>query len=512
MLTPAQGPSGGEVSLISVRGGAAGVAAHYAGMRGLASTYDRAGDRLRHQLTLGGRVLADADLVASALLSPLTFAEAEGAVLATTGGPDGLAVASLSWEADAVLVRVTVEAFETTDELVRVSFETVDYAVGRTVGSTLAGGLVATVATAPTWLPTVAAGAAGAAMLYAALPPPLQDRVRAAGGQVEDELAADLQAWLVDHPDLAQHLANGGGGLVDGFWDGLTPGAPLGPAGLPLATPTTQDAAGVLAGLYPDEGPPRVDPRDDLAGVSGEQPVPGGLADVMSHLDQVNAWSPTEQPGNNGTIEIQSWVGSDGVPHHIVYLPGTDDMATLPWTMDGDVRDMPTNFLAVDGQSTAYAEGILAAMHQAGISPADPVLLAGHSQGGIEAAWIAGHTRDFTIAQVVTAGSPVAGMPVPGTTQMLSLEHRGDVMPLLDGEDNPDAVNHVTVGFGSDDPAPDLADNHALEHYVRGAAGVDASTHPSLVAAVDGLHRGGFLTGETVDVTYQAFQISRAPR
>ena len=51
-----------------------------------------------------------------------------------------------------------------------------------------------------------------------------------------------------------------------------------------------------------------------------------------------------------------------------------------------------------------------------------------------------------------------------------------------------------------------------MEHYVSGAAEVDASTHPSLVAAVDGLHHGGFLTGETAEVTHQAFQITRAPR
>jgi pimeloyl-ACP methyl ester carboxylesterase len=151
-------------------------------------------------------------------------------------------------------------------------------------------------------------------------------------------------------------------------------------------------------------------------------------------------------------------------------------------------------------------------MHQAGIAPTDPVLLAGHSQGGIEAAWIAGHTEDFSITQVVTAGSPVAGMTLPATTQMLSLEHHGDVMPLLDGEDNGEAVNHVTVGFGFDDHTLDLADNHAMAHYVGGAADVDASTHPSLVAAVAGLHDDGFLTGETAEVTYQAFQITRTPR
>ncbi len=512
MLTPegdAAAPPVTPALPSEVRGGVAGLAAQYADMRDLATTFDRAGARLRDQLALGGRVLADGDLLASALLSPLTFAEAEGAVLAATAGPDGLLVASLAWEVDALLVRVTIEAFESTDELVRLTFEVVDYTAGRVIGFSLAGTLLGAAATAPVWLPTVVVGVSGAAAMYAVLPPALQDRLREAGGEVGAELATDLQAWLIDHPAVVQHLANGAGGLVDGFWDGLTPGVPLGPWGVSILTPTTQDAAGVLAGLYPADGEPLVTGRDDLASVGGHQTGPASLAEVVSHLDQVNAWSPPELPGNNGTIEIQSWVDADGLPHHIVYLPGTDDMTTLPWTMDGDVRDMATNFLAVDGQSTAYAQGVLVAMHQAGIAPTDPVLLAGHSQGGIEAAWIAGHTDDFTIAQVVTAGSPVAGLGVPLDTQLLSLEHQGDVMPLLDGEDNRDAVNHVTVIF--DDHTPGVGDHHALSHYAAGAAGVDASTHPSLIGAVHGLHADGFLTGEPVEVTYQAFQITREP-
>ena len=127
-----------------------------------------------------------------------------------------------------------------------------------------------------------------------------------------------------------------------------------------------------------------------------------------------------------------------------------------------------------------------------------------------KAAWIASHSQGFHVTQVVTAGSPVAGLgDYPPGTQVLSLEHHGDVVPLLDGEDNPDAANHVTVTF--DDHETSVGGNHALSHYVNGAAGVDASTHPSLTAALADLHDDGFLTGETTDVAYQAFQITRRP-
>ena len=73
-------------------------------------------------------------------------------------------------------------------------------------------------------------------------------------------------------------------------------------------------------------------------------------------------------------------------------------------------------------------------MRDAGIGSDEPVLLVGHSQGGIEAAWIASHSSEFSVTQVVTAGSPIAVLgDYPAGTQVLSLEHHGDVVPLLDG-------------------------------------------------------------------------------
>ena len=68
-------------------------------------------------------MLLDADLLESALLSPVSFAEAEAAVLAATSGPDGVLVASVVWEADAVTIRVAVRATQLTDELVARTWE-----------------------------------------------------------------------------------------------------------------------------------------------------------------------------------------------------------------------------------------------------------------------------------------------------------------------------------------------------------------------------------------------------
>jgi hypothetical protein len=489
---------------VDVTGGSHGVAATYAHVRALATTYDTAGNRLRDQARLGPATMADGDLVESAVLSPGTFADAERACLATASGPDGLVLGSLGWETDAVLVRATVAAFEETDRLVDATLEVVDTQVGRLSGTLLSWVVATGVVTAPLWLPPLLVDGGVLAGVFHLLPPSLQQQLSATGGALSDQALTALQDWVVEHPELVQHAVNGSGGLVEGFLTGLLPGVPPGMLPIPL---TAEGAAGILAGAYPPDGAPQVDVRDDLASPGGQAPLPGTLADVLEHLDQVNAWSPGSSSPDNGTIEIQTWVGADGVPHHIVYVPGTDDLTTTPWTQDGDVRDLHTNLTVIGGGDTAYGEGILQAMHDAGISPDDPVMIVGHSQGGMEGVWAAGH-GDFNVTQVVTAGSPVAAMgEPPGDVAVLSLENHGDVVPLLDGEPNADTASHVTVTFA--DGGDGIGGHHDLAHYVAGAAGVDASTDPSLTDHLAGMHGQGFLTGGQADVTYQAFQITR---
>ena len=482
------------VPITGITGGSEGLAATYARVLALAATYDTAGNRMRDWAATGARTLANGDLVESAVLAPVSFARAEAAVVAATTGPDGILVESLDWETDAVLIRVTVRVLQETDDLVQGAFAVVDYLVGRTLGFTL-------VAAAPALL---AAGLVAGPLAYVGwqhLPPGLQQRL-------QQDVGAELQAWLGRNPGVVQHLVDGGGGLLDGLWDGLTPLAPGGPFGIATFTPDTESAAGQLAALYGDDSRYVVHPTD-LHVPSGDT-QPGSLADVITHLDQTNDLSSVDHPENNGSIEIQTISDGHGHVRHIVYLPGTDDMGTLPWTQDGDVRDLATNFLLIHGQDNAYLDGILAAMHEAGIGPDDPVLLAGHSQGGMEAAAILGQHHDYHVTNVVTAGSPTAQVPgFPPGTHVLSLENHGDVVPLLDGGENPDTAQQVTVHF--DDRGSGIGDSHSLTHYANGAAAVDASRDPSVREQLQSLRDHGFLAagGRGATVTSQVFQVTR---
>ena len=260
----------------------------------------------------------------------------------------------------------------------------------------------------------------------------------------------------------------------------------------------------MLGDLYP-EGRPHVVPVHTS---TGDQP--SSVEDLLDHLSDIAALSQGADSAANGTIEIQTVTNADGQVVHIVNLPGTDDLGTLPWTADGDVRDMGTNLDLVAGEQDDYQQGILEAMHQAGIDPDHPVLIVGHSQGGMEAAAILASDSGFNVTDVVTAGSPTAQVGhYPAGSHVLSIEQHGDLVPLLDGEPNPPSVEQTTVVVDAH-PGQGIATHHGYDVYVAGAAAVDASTDPSVVSSVESLHQHGYL-GSGGQVTSQVFEITRVP-
>lgn len=332
-----------------------------------------------------------------------------------------------------------------------------------------------------------------------------------------DGVGVESLAWEVD----AAAVRATAGGLLDA--DRLTAAGlerltlPLGwtLVSAPVWVPPT---AGLLARLYPD-GTPSVRPVPGVS-VPAAHTAPRSVADLVEHLRQLSALSPPDVPEHRGTFGLQTLTGPDGARRHVLLLPGSDDMTTLPWTRDADVRDLGTNLALVGGVPDDHTDGVLEALAAAGVG-AEPVLVVGHSQGGMVAAALLARAGEhgLTIRHAVTVGSPTGRLAgIPAGSQVLSLEHRGDVVPLLDGGANPDSAEQVTVTFGPGDAGGArgglevLAQRHGFSAYAEGAALVDASDHPSVRAQLAELRSAGFLDpGEGTAVSSRLLQVVRGP-
>ncbi len=133
--------------------------------------------------------------------------------------------------------------------------------------------------------------------------------------------------------------------------------------------------------------------------------------------------------GDDGPVEAQVSVQrldhADGTRSWVVAVPGTEK-----WNLGGaNPLDALTDVELVGTMPDDATAFVVRAMTQAGIQPGEPVLIAGHSAGGMVAGRIAsdpvlaGH---FDVAAIVTAGSATAGYDIPPTTAALHLEHAQD--------------------------------------------------------------------------------------
>ena len=343
----------------------------------------------------------------------------------------------------------------------------------------------------------------------------LQDRVMAVGGLLAPELLVGCLALhslgvdvpglvdrvAFDHPQVAD-LAGGAEGLVLGLHADPLTASLLRPAPPHLDDDDLdafddafddldyEDAVAVLAdsaarwGLLEDRGRAHVTPEP--------APRPGALAlrslrDLVA--DQGNVGDGEDYAGHVRVIEVAQPSGSVW----IVEVSGTQEWdpraGDNPFDLTTDLRSMAQqSTVLADGVQQALAQAQAAARvgHRESAGVAAPVLLVGHSLGGIAAAGLASSPR-FTarhrVTHVVTVGAPVARMPVPPGIEVLSLEHTRDPVPRLDGRPNPDRAGWVTVTRDACEDGDDRASTvHDLGGYVETAALVDDSSDPSVAA------------------------------
>jgi hypothetical protein len=435
---------------ITVSGGAGSIDARYDDIGRLGRIYGEVGGRLV-RLAWDDRLEAgDGDLLASAVLSPGTFADAEAAILDATYGPHGLAGRAVLIEAESCCFVAVVEIYRTADELRHAAIEALSYGLGFVVGVDLPGVLVL--------------GATTYASLHVA-------------GVGDEEVIAHLE----DHPEILETLVNGGGGLLDGVSVNPLTGPLMNLLGIDGFHPDTGSAADDLGVML--FGDHRGDLDEDYPTDAVHPDAPQDVQDLIEDLGDTAGLE-------DGVISIQQVDGPDG-PHYVVQLPGTDHFFD-----EGTIRNLGADLDLVAGDSTAYAAAIAQAMEAAGVPHDAPVMLVGHSLGGMQAAALAGDPGfDYHVTHVVTAGSPIATSGIPDGVQVLSLENTGDVVPHLDGEQNAPTADHVTVESDVHTGSLGAAEgqNHSLGTYAQIAAAVDASQDPSVQAIVQGMHEQGFL-------------------
>ncbi|HWU32020.1 MAG TPA: hypothetical protein VN108_04045 [Marmoricola sp.] len=428
---------------LTISGGVAGIAAHQDDLLSHAAILDGVGRDFEEVAATLASINLSPDIAEAAVLCPIEVAEAEAALVAANLGPDGAAVAWAKAEVSAEFLRFSVNAYCEVDTLMAEFVKQAEFAAGVAVGY-------------------------------------LEPSMLATPALVQGD---DIQAALYEHPWLQEVVARGAPGYVQGVMlsfggIGLVPLL----SGGNWPTPDLQGALrglvaiGAQAGVLQDSGTFAVRRLD--------QPSPH--LDLSS--DRFISHVITEQQllaECEAQVQIVK-VDNSGGPAYLVQIPGTQD-----W---GSVRgrnpvDLTTNVNLAAGNETKLVRAVVDAMREEHIPAGAPVMLSGHSQGGMVAADIASNPRyrnEFNIQAVLTAGSPIGHAKIPSHVSVMSLEEKQDLVPKLDGVDNPDAPNWVTVtrdlAAGAADPHHDLAAAHSLVNYQQTAGEVDRSDQAAVAA------------------------------
>ncbi len=219
-----------------------------------------------------------------------------------------------------------------------------------------------------------------------------------------------------------------------------------------------------------------------------------------------------------GRVRVVEVARGDGLGSAwVVAIPGTQVWDPRPGPNPFDVT---TDVRALTGDPTVAAAAVVAALDlataRAGRSRSagsDPVLLVGHSQGGILAAALAGDptfAARHAVTHVVTTGAPVGAFMVPEHVQVLSVEHADDPVPALDLTPNPARPSwHTLRTSGSGLPLDPSA--HDLDRYVVTVAAAEGA-HAGPGAGIEGVtswrvSAGAFLGGRVRSVS--EFEVER---
>ena len=416
----------------------------YDRMLGLAELFEATADDLRARARLAEEVLRDASVAESAELSRATYDRAEADLRGATSGPEGLLARAIELDAEAVMVRATVQSYRWMDEL---------QAAASTAFGSIAGRAIGYLA------PEVDLG--GAVVAAGLIETHPLDR---------DDVTTYLDELAAHNPELMDHVTSGGGGLLDGLHM-----RSLLTAGALVRDPGRLAAAGGLRAIGAEALPVDVGAalRDVAGGYAEPPPEAAPVEPVSSRPPRTLEELMRGLADSPSSVHVQR-VGDE---RYLAYLPGPSG---------GSSRRLRL----VGGDHSTYVRQALRAIRTVVEGDADPqVLLVGCGQGGVAAAEVAARSEDepYTVAEVVTASAPTAQVTrLPAGTRILSLEDRRDPVALLGSLINAGEPHRLTVVFDGSGTSGEPA-------YVAVARAADAAPHPELVTELERLRAAGFL-------------------
>ena len=495
-----------------VRGGSGGTTARLDDLEAAAVVLIGAGRALATIAACVVGVARDPVLLASFLADPAGAAHVEAALLGATVGRSGVAAAAARGEALGVALGAAAAAYRGVEAGGTAAAHAVDQGLGRAVGGLVAVGVVATPTAVP--LLAVAGGVVAAGGAVAAGP-------TAQGTRTATSPSASLPATA------AQMLPDGVLETGNRFLEFLARHTTVVERGVDVAAGALAGAHDAREGAHRLASLGRVGPllrEDGDVALTVDAPratrPPSGVADVLTRVATCSPGSVAAdgRVTPTGMVRVEQVTHTDGTRAWIVEIPGTHRWSPVT---GADPFDLTADVHALAGDHSAAGATVLGALRAAGARPDEPVLLAGHSLGGMVAAQLAADPlvrKEFRVTHVVTAGSPVALSHLPADVQVLSLEHTDDLVPRLDGAVNPDRPNWVTVSRPATELAgaramggdvhPRLVQTHGADTYAATGALVDASADPSVVAWRRGL--GVFL--DSPGATARAREVTGARR
>lgn len=471
-------------SQYTISGGSGSTEAYFLDMRTTATRLDSCGDDATH---LCGAVVAIGLALprASAILSP-----GSAVAITTKIGSLTLHLGSLALRMEFVArtLRWSAAAYELTDALRRAAFAAVN------------------IATTPQRLYLDVVASADKALVESRLPqdgPNVGDDLLGYGAAIGRNFVKDFQEQVEDDP-----------ALVDGTvaWTSFLVGT-AGRTGvtrrLGLGT-APSDFEGQIAwllangrsfGWFQDSKPLSV----KQTRASKQRARSRQLQDIVAE----DARTEHQSTSDHSIVHVRRVVGADGKGAWVVAIPGTTH-----WNLESDhgpsatAANLATEAGVKSSLYPAIDKAVGAAMKEAGVSPgSEPVMVTGHSQGGIVATRLAvdDHFRTkYHVTEVVTAGSPISRIKVPTSVNVLSLENVHDPVPRADGVANPDTVNrtNIVVETPKGEKLNGLVDAHDASRYARSAAelGPDVD-NAQLSEWYARNHR--FLDGKDTDFTFQ---------